>query len=335
MTIQRQSYRSPRTQLWRRLVSPLLLGLVLLTMEISVFAQTMENTNPTRVTYHTAKVDGLDIFYREAGDPQSPTVLLLHGFPTSSHMYRNLIPQLADKYHVIAPDYPGFGQSGMPDRSKFAYTFDNYAQVVDRLIRQLGVNRYALYVMDYGAPVGFRLAAKNPERVLALIVQNGNAYDEGLEKFWDPIKAYWGTGGSTEREAIRWLTSLAATKWQYTNGAKEASLVSPDTWTMDQTFLDRPGNAEIQLDLFYDYRTNVPLYPQWQTYFREHKPATLVVWGKNDAIFVAAGAAPYKRDIPNADIHLLDTGHFALETHGHEIAKLIREFLSRNLKSND
>lgn len=335
MTIQRQSYRSPRTQLWRRLVSPLLLGLVLLTMEISVFAQTMENTNPTRVTYHTAKVDGLDIFYREAGDPQSPTVLLLHGFPTSSHMYRNLIPQLADKYHVIAPDYPGFGQSGMPDRSKFAYTFDNYAQVVDKLIRQLGVNRYALYVMDYGAPVGFRLAAKNPERVLALIVQNGNAYDEGLEKFWDPIKAYWGTGGSTEREAIRWLTSLAATKWQYTNGAKEASLVSPDTWTMDQTFLDRPGNAEIQLDLFYDYRTNVPLYPQWQTYFREHKPATLVVWGKNDAIFVAAGAAPYKRDIPNADIHLLDTGHFALETHGHEIAKLIREFLSRNLKSND
>ena len=169
----------------------------------------------------------------------------------------------------------------------------------------------------------------------ALIVQNGNAYNEGLEKFWDPIKAYWSTGGSTEREAIRWLTSLAATKWQYTNGVKDASLVSPDTWTMDQTFLDRPGNAEIQLDLFYDYRTNIPLYPQWQAYFREHKPATLVVWGKNDAIFVAAGAAPYKRDIPNADIHLLDTGHFALETHGHEIAKLIREFLGRTMKSND
>jgi pimeloyl-ACP methyl ester carboxylesterase len=240
---------------------------------------------------------------------------------------------LADKYRVIAPDYPGFGQSGMPDRLKFAYTFDNYAQVVDKLIRQLGVNRYALYVMDYGAPVGFRLASKSPERVTALIVQNGNAYDEGLEKFWDPIKVYWGTGGSTEREAIRWLTSIAATKWQYTNGVKDASLVSPDTWTMDQTFLDRPGNAEIQLDLFYDYRTNIPLYPQWQTYFREHKPATLVVWGKNDAIFVAAGAAPYKRDIPNAEIHLFDTGHFALETHGHEIAKLIREFLGRNLKS--
>ncbi len=233
MTIQRQSYRPPRTQLWRRLMSPLLLGLVLLTMEISVFAQTTEPSTPARVTHNTVKIDGVDVFYREAGPKDAPVLLLLHGFPTSSHMYRNLIPQLADKYHVIAPDYPGFGQSGMPDRSKFAYTFDNYAQVVDRLIRQLGVNRYALYVMDYGAPVGFRLAAKNPERVLALIVQNGNAYDEGLEKFWDPIKAYWGTGGSTEREAIRWLTSLAATKWQYMNGVKDASLVSPihGPWT--------------------------------------------------------------------------------------------------------
>ena len=333
MTIQRQSYRYPRTQLWRRLLSPLLLGLVLLTMEIPVFAQTTEPSTPARVTHNTVKIDGVDVFYRETGPKDAPVLLLLHGFPTSSHMYRNLIPQLADKYHVIAPDYPGFGQSGMPDRSKFVYTFDNYAQVVDKLIHQLGVSRYALYVMDYGAPVGFRLAPKYPERVTALIVQNGNAYNQGLEQFWDPIKAYWGTGGSTEREAIRWLTSLAATKWQYTNGVKDASLVSPDTWTMDQTFLDRPGNAEIQLDLFYDYRTNIPLYPQWQAYFRDHKPATLVVWGKNDAIFVAAGAAPYKRDIPNADIHLLDTGHFALETHGYEIAKLIREFLGRTLKS--
>ena len=288
---------------------------------------------PVQVSYRNSNVDGVEVFYREAGPKDAPVLLLLHGFPTSSHMYRNLIPLLADKYHVIAPDYPGFGQSGMPDRSKFAYTFDNYAQVVAKLIRQLGVNRYALYVMDYGAPVGFRLASKSPERVTALIVQNGNAYNEGLEKFWDPIKAYWGTGGSTEREAIRWLTSIAATKWQYTNGVNDASLVSPDTWTVDQALLDRPGNAEIQLDLFYDYRTNIPLYPQWQAYFREHKPATLVVWGKNDAIFVAAGAAPYKRDIPNAEVHLFDTGHYALETHGHEIAKLIREFLSRNLKS--
>jgi pimeloyl-ACP methyl ester carboxylesterase len=334
MNIEGRSHHYLQKTLRRRIVPFVLLGLMLLTTEISMSAQTMEQSNPARVTYNTVKVDGVDMFYREAGPKDAPVLLLLHGFPTSSQMFRNLIPQLADKYRVIAPDYPGFGQSGMPDRSKFAYTFDNYAQVVDKLIRQLGMNRYALYVMDYGAPVGFRLAAKNPERVTALIVQNGNAYNEGIEQFWDPIKTYWGTGGSTEREAIRWLTSLAATKWQYTNGVKDASLVSPDTWTMDQALLDRPGNSEIQLDLFYDYRTNIPLYPQWQTYFREHKPATLVVWGKNDAIFVAAGAAPYKRDIPNTEVHLFDTGHFALETHGHEIAKLIREFLGRHLKSD-
>lgn len=288
-----------------------------------------------QVNYRTANVDGMEVFYREAGPKDAPVLLLLHGFPTSSHMFRDLIPQLADKYRVIAPDYPGFGQSAMPDRSKFAYTFDNYSQVVDKLTRQLGVNRYALYVMDYGAPIGFRLAAKNPDRVTALIVQNGNAYDEGIQQFWDPIKAYWRTGGSTEREALRWQTSIKATKWQYTNGVKDASLVSPDTWTVDQALLDRPGNSEIQLDLFYDYRTNIPLYPQWQAYFRERKPPTLVFWGKNDEIFVAAGAAPYQRDIPNAEVHLLDTGHFALETHGPEIAKLIREFLGRNLKSGD
>lgn len=333
MNIDGRSYHYLQTTLRRRVVPFVLLGLMLLTMVISVSAQTTEQSNPARVTYNTVKVDGVDMFYREAGPKDAPVLLLLHGFPTSSHMFRNLIPQLADKYRVIAPDYPGFGQSGMPDRSKFSYTFDNYAQVVDKLIRQLGVNRYALYVMDYGAPVGFRLASKNPDQVTALIVQNGNAYNEGLEQFWDPIKSYWSTGKSSEREAIRWLTSLAATKWQYTNGVKDASLVSPDTWTMDQALLDRPGNSEIQLDLFYDYRTNIPLYPQWQTYFREHKPATLVLWGKNDAIFVAAGAAPYKRDIPNTEVHLFDTGHFALETHGHEIAKLIHEFLGRKLKS--
>jgi len=203
MNVERWIHHYMQTNLRRRVVPFVLLGLMLLTMEISVFGQTMEQSNPTRVTYNTVKVDGVEVFYREAGPRDAPVLLLLHGFPTSSHMFRNLIPQLADKYHVIAPDYPGFGQSGMPDRSKFTYTFDNYAQVVDKLIRQLGVNRYALYAMDYGAPVGFRLASKNPERVTALIVQNGNAYTEGLEQFWDPIKAYWGTGGSTEREAIR------------------------------------------------------------------------------------------------------------------------------------
>ena len=285
-----------------------------------------------QVYYRTANVDGLNVFYREAGPKDAPVLLLLHGFPTSSHMFRNLIPQLADQYHVIAPDYPGFGQSAMPDRSKFAYTFDNYARVVDQLIRQLEVDRYALYVMDYGAPIGFRLASASPGQVTALIVQNGNAYDEGLEQFWYPIKTYWETGESTEREALRWLTSLKATQWQYTNGVIDTSLVSPDTWTVDQALLDRSGNAEIQLDLFYDYRTNIPLYPQWQAYFREYQPPTLVVWGQNDAIFVAAGAAPYQRDLPGAEIHLLDTGHFALETHGFESAKLIREFLGRHLK---
>jgi pimeloyl-ACP methyl ester carboxylesterase len=286
-----------------------------------------------QVNYRTANVDDVDVFYREAGPKDAPVLLLLHGFPTSSHMFRNLIPQLADRYRVIAPDYPGFGQSAMPNRANFAYTFDNYAQVVDKLIHQLGVRRFALYVMDYGAPIGFRLASKDPERVTALIVQNGNAYNEGLQQFWDPIKAYWTTGGSTEREAIRWLTSIKATRWQYTNGVKDVSLLSPDTWTVDQALLDRPGNAEIQLDLFYDYRTNIPLYPLWQAYFRKHKPPTLIVWGQNDAIFVAAGAAPFRRDIPNAEVHLFDTGHFALETHGPEIGNLMREFLGRNLKA--
>ncbi|ABC80324.1 alpha/beta fold hydrolase [Anaeromyxobacter dehalogenans] len=290
-------------------------------------------TAAVQVRYRTATVDGVEVFYREAGRPGAPAVLLLHGFPTSSHMFRNLIPALADRYHVIAPDYPGFGHSAMPARDAFAYTFDRYAQVVEALTEQLGLRRYALYVMDYGAPVGFRLATAHPERVTALVVQNGNAYDEGIEAFWDPIKAYWASGSAEDREAIRWLTSLKATHWQYTNGVPDPSLVSPDTWTVDQARLDRPGNPEIQLDLFYDYRTNLPLYAAWQAYFRAHRPPTLVVWGKNDAIFVAAGAEPYRRDNPAAEVHLLDTGHFALETHGPEIARLVREFLGRSVRT--
>lgn len=288
----------------------------------------------TAVHYRTVVVDGTEIFYREAGRSDAPTIVLLHGFPTSSQMFRNLIPRLADKYHVVAPDYPGFGQSAAPDRAKFAYIFDHYAELVGKLTEQIGVSRYALYVMDYGAPVGFRLATAHPERVSALIVQNGNAYDEGIAEFWDPIKAYWKSGAAPEREAIRWLTSAKATKWQYTDGVKDASLVSPDAWTLDQALLDRPGNQEIQLDLFYDYRTNLPLYPKWQAYFRSAKPPTLVVWGKNDKIFVAPGAAPYKRDNPDAEVHMIDTGHFALETHGAEIAELIREFLGRKVAAN-
>lgn len=291
-------------------------------------------TGAVRVRYQTAKVDGVDIFYREAGSKTSPTVLLLHGFPTSSQMFRDLIPRLADKYHVIAPDYPGFGFSEMPERSKFAYTFENYANLVDKLTRQIGVDHYALYVMDYGAPVGFRLAVKNPDRVTAFIVQNGNAYNEGIEKFWDPIKAYWTTGAQQEREGIRWLMTIKATYWQYHNGVKDTSLLDPDAWTVDQALLDRPGNQEIQLDLFYDYRTNIPLYPQWQAYFRERKPPMLIVWGQNDEIFVAAGAAPYKRDLPKAEVHMFDTGHFALETNGAEIAQLIRDFLGRSVRAD-
>lgn len=282
--------------------------------------------------YKEEKIDGIKIFYREAGSSNAETVLLLHGFPTSSHMFRNLIPELAKKYHVIAPDYPGFGYSDAPKRADFKYTFDNYADLMEKLLRKLQIDQYALYVMDYGAPIGFRLASKHPNKITAMIVQNGNAYEEGIGAFWDPIKAYWHTGTSKEREALRWLTSLKATHWQYTHGVKDLSLVGPDTWTVDQTFLDRPGNADIQLDLFYDYRTNLPLYPKWQAYFREHKPATLVVWGMNDEIFIAPGAEPYRRDNPNAEVHMLDTGHFALETHGAEIAKRILSFLGKHFR---
>ncbi|MDF0606144.1 alpha/beta hydrolase [Neisseriaceae bacterium TC5R-5] len=298
---------------------------------VTAVAPTMVHAE-SPVTYHTEKIDNVGVFYREAGPVNAPTVVLLHGFPTSSHMYRNLIPILAKKYHVIAPDYPGFGYSDAPDRKKFAYTFDNYASVVDKLTQKLKLQNYALYVMDYGAPVGFRLATKHPEKVTALVVQNGNAYNEGIGGFWDPIKAYWKTGASKEREAIRWLTSSKATHWQYTNGVKDVSLVSPDAWTVDQARLDRPGNQEIQLDLFYDYRTNLPLYPKWHDYFRKNKPATLVLWGKNDEIFIAPGAEPYKRDIPGTEVHMYDSGHFPLETHGQEMGERIVNFLDRNVK---
>lgn len=295
-------------------------------------AATPASATMPQVTYKTVAIDGVDLFYREVGPKTGPGVLLLHGFPTSSHMFRDLATELARAgYHVIAPDYPGFGNSAMPDRDKFAYTFDNYAALVGKLTETIGLDRYALYVMDYGAPVGFRLATGHPERVSAIIVQNGNAYNEGLGGFWDPIKAYWKTGASTEREALRWLTSIKATKWQYTNGVKDVALVSPDTWTLDQALLDRPGNADVQLDLFYDYRTNPPLYPQWQAYFRQHQPPMLVLWGKNDQIFIADGAAPYQRDLPKAEMVLLDTGHFALETHGPEIASRIKSFLNRTI----
>ncbi len=283
------------------------------------------------VHYRSATIDGVKVFYREAGPADGPVVLLLHGFPTSSHMFRNLIPQLADRYRVIAPDYPGFGQSDAPDHTKFAYTFAHYADLVDGLMGQLNASRYAMYVMDYGAPVGYRLALKHPERVSGLIVQNGNAYDEGLREFWNPIKAYWASGAQKDREALNGLVTLDTTKFQYTDGVKDLTRVSPDNWVQDQALLDRPGNRDIQLDLFYDYRTNVPLYPSFQAFFRQYKPATLIVWGKNDKIFPAEGASPYLRDLPDAELHLLDTGHFALEDKLDEMGPLIRSFLDRKV----
>jgi pimeloyl-ACP methyl ester carboxylesterase len=281
-------------------------------------------------THHrTVSIDGVNVFYREAGPADAPAVVLLHGFPSSSNMFRNLIPALADRYHVIAPDYPGFGHSDVPDRGQFRYSFARFADITDTLLTRLGVSRYALYVMDYGAPVGYRLALEHPERVTALVIQNGNAYEEGLKEFWKPIKAYWASGQQAQREVLRAGTTLEATRSQYLDGVADRSRVDPSAWLHDQALLDRPGNVEIQLDLFYDYRTNLGLYPQFQKFFRERQPPTLIVWGKNDVIFPADGARAYLKDLPRAELHLLDTGHFALEDHGEEIARLMRDFLAR------
>ena len=284
--------------------------------------------------YRTIDVDGLRIFYREAGARDAPTILLLHGFPTSSHMFRNLIPVLADEYHLLAPDYPGFGASSMPAMEDFHYSFERIFDVVDKFTEVLGLKTFSLYVMDYGAPVGYRIASKHPERIEALLVQNGNAYDEGLREFWDPIKAYWKDKTKANREALRnSLLTVDATRWQYTHGVRNVEAIAPDNWFHDQYLLDRPGNKDIQLELFYDYRSNPPLYPRWQSYFREHQPPTLIVWGKNDLIFPAEGAHPYVRDLKRIELHLLDTGHFALEEDGDVVAGLIRDFLRKHLSS--
>lgn len=288
---------------------------------------------PVKVHHKTVKVGDLDIFYREAGPKDAPAILLLHGFPTSSQMFRNLIPALGDKYRVVAPDYPGYGHSSMPSHDKFAYTFDNLAKVVDEFTEKVGLTKYAIYVQDYGAPVGYRLASAHPDRITAIVVQNGNAYDEGLDNdFWKPVKAYWKEPNSKEkRDALRGLLTYEATQWQYTTGVKQADLVSPDGAAHDQFLLDRPGNQEIQLDLFLSYGSNPPLYPKWQEYFRKHQPPMLIVWGKNDQIFPAAGAEPYKRDLKTLEFHLLDAGHFALESNGDEIAAHMKAFLARHL----
>jgi pimeloyl-ACP methyl ester carboxylesterase len=285
----------------------------------------------TAIKYRTADVDGLTIFYREAGATGAPVLLLLHGFPSASHMFRDLIPLLADRFHIIAPDLPGFGQSDMPPRSDFTYTFDRVADVIDRFTEVIGLKRFAIYVFDYGAPTGFRIAARHPDRITAIVSQNGNAYEEGLSDGWTPIRAYWQDPSQANRDALRAFLAPDTTRWQYSHGVADASAISPDGWSLDNSYLARAGADEIQLDLFGDYKSNVALYPAFQNYFRTRKPPFLAVWGKNDPFFLPAGAEAFRRDIPDADIRFFDTGHFALETHAVEIAAAIREFLARHV----
>ena len=288
---------------------------------------------PTQMAYRNVKVGPVTVFYREAGNPQHPTLLLLHGFPTSSHMFRDLIPLVADRYHVVAPDLPGFGFSTAPDRKAFCYSFDNLAKVIENFTDALGLSRYAIYVFDYGAPVGFRLAMSRPERVTAIVSQNGNAYEEGLSDGWSPIQLYWQKPTPANREALRSFLTLDATKWQYTHGVPDESKVAPESYTLDSALLSRPGNDEIQLDLFLDYASNVALYPKFHAYFAAYRPPLLAVWGKNDPFFLPPGAEAFKRHNPNAEVQFFDTGHFALETHVSEIAAAIRDFFGRMVSS--
>ena len=281
--------------------------------------------------YNRVNIDARGIFYRETGNADAPALLLLHGFPTSSHMFRDLMPRLADRYHVVAPDLPGFGFSDAPARAEFKYTFDNLARVMQAFAEKIGLRRYALYVFDYGAPVGFRLALARPERVTAIISQNGNAYEEGLSQGWNPIQRYWREPTPENRAALRDFLKPETTKWQYTHGVADESLVAPESYTLDAALLARPGNDDIQLDLFLDYANNVALYPKFQAYFRARRPPLLAVWGKNDPFFLPAGAEAFKRDQPQAGVHLYDTGHFALETHAAEIAAEIGKFLAQHL----
>jgi pimeloyl-ACP methyl ester carboxylesterase len=282
----------------------------------------------TAIKYRSADVDGLKIFYREAGAADRPALLLLHGFPSAGHMFRDLIPHLADRFHIVAPDLPGFGQSAMPARSDFSYTFDNIAGVIDRFTEVIGVRRFAIYIFDYGAPTGLRIAVKHPDRITAIITQNGNAYEEGLSDGWNPIRAYWQEPSEANRQALRAFLAPETTRWQYTHGVADETTVSPDGSSLDNFYLARPGADEIQLDLFGDYKSNIALYPAFQNYFRIHKPPLLAAWGKNDPFFLPPGAEAFKRDIPGAVVRFFDTGHFALETHAAEIASAIREFLS-------
>ena len=281
----------------------------------------------TDIAYRTAEVDGLSVFYREAGAPDAPTLLLLHGFPSSSHMFRDLIPLLADEFHLVAPDLPSFGKSDMPKPGAFDYTFDHLADVIDRFTEVLGLDRFAIYVFDYGAPVGFRIAARHPDRITAIISQNGNAYEDGLSDGWAPVQAYWKDPSPANREAVRSMVQPETTIWQYTHGVPDVTMVSPDGYGLDNFYLARPGADEIQLDLLLNYASNVALYPAWQEYFRTSRPPLLAVWGSNDPFFIPPGAEAFKRDIPGADVRFVPTGHFALETHVDEIANAIIDFL--------
>ncbi|MDN5200257.1 alpha/beta hydrolase [Fulvivirgaceae bacterium BMA10] len=294
------------------------------------FESGVKRTEAFPTMHRTVEIDGIDIFYREAGSKDAPTILLLHGYPTSSHMFRNLIRDLSGEYHLLAPDYPGYGRSEQPPMAEFEYTFDNMAKIIEGFLEKLEVKKYSLYLMDYGAPIGYRIAAKYPERVESLIVQNGNAYEEGLRDFWEPLKKYWNDYSVENGKALEGFHALEGLKWQYTHGVQNAETISPDNWNIDLQHLTREENNEIQLAMFYDYRTNVTHYPAWQSYFRKYQPPTLIVWGKNDYIFPAEGAHPYKRDLNNIDFHLLNTGHFALEEEGEAIANHIRNFLAKN-----
>ena len=282
-------------------------------------------------TYQRVAIDGNQIFYREAGSKKRPALLLLHGFPTSSHMFRNVIPALAANYHVVAPDLPGFGFSDAPDRAQFRYTFENLARVIGRFTEAIGLDRFAIYIFDYGAPVGLRLALAHPDRITAIISQNGNAYKEGLSEGWNPIQKYWQEPNEENRAALRNFLAPEATRWQYTHGVPDETLVAPESYALDSALLARPGNDEIQLDLFLDYASNVALYPKFQEYFRTNRPPLLAVWGKQDPFFLPPGAEAFKRDISDAEVHLLDTGHFALETHHQAIGEAILDFLNRKV----
>lgn len=303
----------------------------------SLEAEEQFNAKTVADTYYptmhkTIEVNGVDIFYREAGPKDAPTILLLHGYPTSSHMFRNLIEDLSSQYHLIAPDYPGYGKSEQPPMEEFDYSFDNMANIIEGFLDKMEIKQYSIYLMDYGAPIGYRIAAKYPERVQSLIIQNGNAYDEGLRDFWIPIKKYWNEYTIENGKTLEGFHAPEGLKWQYTHGVRDVAAISPDNWEMDMRHISRPENNDIQLAMFYDYRTNVPLYPSWQEYFRTYQPPTLIVWGKNDYIFPAEGAHPYKKDLNKVDFHLLDTGHFALEEDGEKIAQLIRNFMEREIK---